>query len=182
MSKSTESASLQVTSVLKPFSLFALSFVMFENAETLHWSALTRPYGQAERALGELAHALKTTPLHATWLWRELTRVSVTIAQIQGYRVQVGQLRLALIGAPLERDDNTSGLAAAKRFFLAAEPLLRGVPEADSRLALLPASWHDGDAEHGQGDPDAPGPIDGGGDAEKKQLLGLLVSAVPIPR
>ena len=161
---------------------FTICFVktMFDDAETLNPSLLLRPYGKAERALGELAHVLRATPLHPTWLWRELTRVSVIIAQICGYRVQTNQLRMALIGAPVERHDNTSGLAAAKRVFLAAEPLFRTGSETDSRLALLPTFWDDVDVEHGQGGLDAPGDIDGAGEVartqqeERKQLLDLV--------
>ncbi|MGI9508924.1 MAG: hypothetical protein ACR2QJ_06205 [Geminicoccaceae bacterium] len=159
---------------------------MFDDAETANLPILLRPYGKAERALGELAFALRTTPLHATWLWRELTRVSVLIAQIRGYRVRVSQLRMALIGAPLDPNDNTSGLAAAKRIFLAAEPLFRSGSQTDSALALLPAFWHEGGEPHGQGSLDATAGVDGAGEVarpqrmarpqqgERQQLLGLV--------
>ena len=147
---------------------------MLDAAETANLSILLRPYGKAERALGELTYALRITPLHSTWIWRELTRVSVIIAQIRGYRVQTGQLRLALIGAPLKRDDNTSGLAAAKRVFLAAEPFFRKASETDSSRRLLPIFWDDRDVEHGQDGLDASDRIEGAGDAERKQLQGLV--------
>lgn len=143
---------------------------MLDCADAVHLSVLLRPYGKAERALGELACALRTTPLHATWLWRELTRVSVIIAQIQGYRVRLDHLRLQLIGTPPPVEHNTSGLAAAKRVFLASEPLFRAGSETDSRLHLLPVFWQEGDEQHGDACPDQ----DKAGEAERRQLLGLV--------
>jgi len=116
---------------------------MLENTEILQWPLLARPYGQAEHALGRLAHALETTPLHATWLWREITRVAVTIAQAGGYQAKVDQLRMTLIGAPVDAHDNTSGLAAAKRIFLTATPLFCTGQSADSKGSLWPAFWED---------------------------------------
>ncbi|MGI9450171.1 MAG: hypothetical protein ACR2QH_05990 [Geminicoccaceae bacterium] len=140
---------------MKFFPSFAFLQSMFDHTDSIDWPALVRPYGQAERALGELAFALESTRLHPTFLWRELTRIAAIIAQIRGYRVQAGQLRLVLIGAPVDADDNTSGLAAAKRIFLAAEPLFRAGAETESRLALLPAFWHDGGNEPPQAGSDA---------------------------
>lgn len=145
---------------------------MLENADTINPSVLLRPYGKAERALGELAFALRATPLHTTWLWRELTRISVVIAQIHGHRVRVSQLRLALIGAPLERDHNTSGLAAAKRVFLAAEPLLlQSLPKTDSTWTLLPAFWHDEDTEQVLDDSEATTGSDRAGEVARPQQV-----------
>lgn len=109
--------------------------------DTLHWPDIVMPLATAERSLGRLAHALETTTLHATWLWREMTRVSVLIAQASGYHARVDQLRLALIGAPLERDDHTPGLAAAKRIFLSAVPLFRKAHQTDSIESLWPQHW-----------------------------------------
>jgi len=161
---------------LKLFCSFHLVQVMLDCAETVHPSVLLRPYGQAERALGELACALRTTPLHATWLWRELTRVSAIIAQIQGYRVRVDHLRLQLIGAPPPVEHNTSGLAAAKRVFLASEPLFRTGSETDSRLTLLPVFWQEGDEQHGDAcsDKERAGEVTWPQQAERRQLLGLV--------
>ena len=98
---------------------------MFDRTDSVHWPDVVRPLAKAERALGRLAHALETTRLHQTWLWRELTRVAVTIAQAGGYHAKVDQLRMMLIGVSIDRDDNTTGLAAAKRVFLTATPLFR---------------------------------------------------------
>ncbi|MGI9508725.1 MAG: hypothetical protein ACR2QJ_05175 [Geminicoccaceae bacterium] len=114
---------------------------MLDNTETINWPLLARPYGQAERALGHLAHALETTRLHQTWLWREITRASVTIVQAGGYQANVEQLRRSLIGAPIDGDDNTSGLAAARRVFLTAAPLFRNKQNTDSQSQLWPAFW-----------------------------------------
>ena len=116
---------------------------MISNPKTINWPVLSRPYGRAERALGRLAHGLETSPLHATWIWREITRVSVAIAQAGGYHAKVDQLRLALIGAPLASEDNTPGLAAAKRVFLASAPLFRPIGHADSKSAPWPRFWQD---------------------------------------
>ncbi|MGI9506177.1 MAG: hypothetical protein ACR2RE_24310 [Geminicoccaceae bacterium] len=88
-----------------------------------------------------MAHALKITALHPTWLWREITRIAVTITQASGYQVNVDQLRMTLIGAPIDREDNTTGLAAAKRVFLAAAPLFRVGRQADSTSDLWPRFW-----------------------------------------
>ena len=60
---------------------------MLDAPESLHWQALIRPHGSAERALGKLAFALESSPLHGTWLWREIARAAVMIAQAQGYKV-----------------------------------------------------------------------------------------------
>ncbi|MEM8950690.1 MAG: hypothetical protein AAGC99_15290 [Pseudomonadota bacterium] len=153
---------------------------MMDNPEHLNWSVLARSYGKAERALGELAHALQTTPLHATWLWREITRTSVIIAQIRGYRVRIEQLRMTLIGAPLGREDETPGLAAAKRIFIAAEPSFRTELETDSKSALLPIFWRDEDGAHGQDGWDETAGMDGAGEvawpqqADRKQLQSLV--------
>ncbi len=130
---------------------------MLDVAKIVNPSILLHPYGKAERGLGKIAHALRATPLHTAWLWRELTRTSIVIAQIQGYRAQVGQLRMALIGAPVERHDNTPGLAAARRVFLAAEPLFRSAAETDSNQPLLPAFWDDEGVQSGLDGPDGAG-------------------------
>ncbi len=116
---------------------------MFEEFSTLHWSGLIRPYGQAERALGRLANALETSSLYPTWLWREITRASVTIAQASGHYSKINQLRLALIGAPLGREHQTAGLAAAKRVFLASAPLFRQGSKADSGGIPWPRFWNE---------------------------------------
>ena len=114
---------------------------MFDDTETVNPSVLLRPYGKAERALGRLAHALEITPLHLTWLWRELARSAVIIAQTSGHHARVDHLRLALIGAPIDLKDNTSGLAAAKRIFLAAAPLFYIGDQTDSNDTLWPQFW-----------------------------------------
>jgi len=155
---------------------------MLDNTETIAWPLLARPYGQAERALGRLAHALETTPLHATWLWREITRVAVTIAQAGGYQTRVDQLRMTLIGAPVDHDDNTSGLAAAKRVFLSATPLFRTSHQADSKDTLWPTIWAshrlDGDSETLQpGDASLPigaSLLEGAGEGMGGQLIALV--------
>ena len=115
---------------------------MFRDPEVIQWSSLARPYGRAERVLGRLACALDATTLHHTWLWREITRVSVIIAQANGYHARVDQLRLTLIGAPIEREQKTPGLAAAKRVFLASAPLFRKRHYADSLSTPWPSYWH----------------------------------------
>ena len=81
------------------------------------------------------------TPLHTTWLWRELTRVAVAIAQAGGYQAKADQLRMTLIGAPVDHDDNTTGLAVAKRVFLDAAPLFRANRQTDSKDTLWPEFW-----------------------------------------
>jgi len=111
---------------------------MFDQVETINWPTLVRSYGMAERALGDLAHALRATTLHSSWLWRELTRVSVTLAHIRSYRVQVDQVQMALAGVPLDRDDHEPGVAAARRVFLAAAPLFRNMSQTESPGALWP--------------------------------------------
>lgn len=116
---------------------------MPDSRETLHWSQLARPYGKAERALGRLAHALDSSRLHQTWLWREISRTSVMIVQAGGYQANVDQLRRMLIGAPIEGDENTSGLAAAKRVFLTAATLFRRSRKTDSSNGLWPEFWTD---------------------------------------
>jgi hypothetical protein len=70
--------------------------ILFEFTDVPSWSELARPCGEAERALGQLAHALHVTRLHPTWLWREITRTAVTIAQTSDYQVGIDQLRMAL--------------------------------------------------------------------------------------
>lgn len=114
---------------------------MFDRPDTVHWPDVVRPLASAERALGRLAQALETTPLHQAWLWREITRIAAAIAQNSGYLVSQDQLRMALIGAPVDPDDNTTGLAAAKRIFLAAAPLMRAHQQTDSKEALWPHFW-----------------------------------------
>ncbi|MDH3661596.1 MAG: hypothetical protein OEU92_16470 [Alphaproteobacteria bacterium] len=114
---------------------------MFDRTDTVHWPDVVRPLAKAERALGRLAQALETTALHQAWLWRETTRIAAIIAQNSGYQVSQDQLRMALIGAPVDPDDNTTGLAAAKRIFLAAAPLFRAHQQADSKEALWPQFW-----------------------------------------
>lgn len=116
---------------------------MLGSSDTLRWSILVRPYGQAERALGRLANALAASSLHPTWLWREITRASVTIAQASGHQSKVNQLRLALIGAPLGREHHTTGLAAAKRVFLTSTPLFRQSKNADSGGIAWPRFWNE---------------------------------------
>ena len=154
-----------------------------DRVDSLNPSQLLRPYGLAERALGRLAHGLEATPLHATWLWRELTRVAVVITQAGGYHARVDRLRAALIGAPLEREDSTPGLAAARRVFLASAELFRSHRQADSDLALWPRFWTshrlDGcEALHPDGDHDAgrAGGVDGPAEEglERGQLMRLV--------
>ncbi len=125
---------------------------MLDTPETLHWQALIRPHGSAERALGKLAFALESSPLHGTWLWREIARAAVTIAQAQGYKVSSEQLRRALIGLALARTDQTPGLGAAKRIFLEAEPLFRQHQSTDSSEVLWPRFWQDQSAAAGGDD------------------------------
>lgn len=153
---------------------------MFDRADTLHWPDVVRPLSTAGMALGRLAHALEASPLHATWLWREITRSAVAIAHASGYHAKVDHLRLALIGAPLEREDNTSGLAAAKRVFLASAPLFRSRQYADSMEMPWPRFW-DGDAPRGGAeaeDGENPGVSDhdraGEGGTERGQLMKLV--------
>ena len=115
---------------------------MFETAISIDWGLLARPYGQAERALGRLGHALETTRLHQTWLWREITRVAVAIAQAGGHQATVDQLRRVLIGAPIDPEANSTGLAVAKRIFLTTAPIFRHSDKADSKNQLWPEFWH----------------------------------------
>ncbi len=122
---------------------------MFAPPETLHWPEIVRPLATAERALGRLGHALETTPLHQAWLWRELTRMAAELAQAGGFQVNQEQLRLTLIGAPLDADDHTAGLGAAKRIFLTASPLFREGRRTDSGSTLWPAFW-DNEASNDQ--------------------------------
>ncbi|MEM7045725.1 MAG: hypothetical protein AAF543_23180 [Pseudomonadota bacterium] len=114
---------------------------MLDRTDSIHWPDVVRPLAKAERALGRLAFALDVTTLHQTWLWRELTRTTAAITQNGGHIVGQDQLRLALIGAPVDPNDNTSGLAAAKRLFLTATPLFRLGRQADSDEPLWPAFW-----------------------------------------
>ncbi len=65
------------------FVLLPCYFIMLDAPESLHWQALIRPHGSTERALGKLAFALESSPLHGTWLWREIARAAVMIAQAQ---------------------------------------------------------------------------------------------------
>jgi len=129
---------------------------MLDPIENIDWRALAAPLAKAERELGRLAHALDTTPLHATWLWREVTRAAVAIVQASGHLAKTDQLRLALIGVPVDLDDNTAGLAAAKRIFLTATPLFRESSQTDSETDLWPTFWH-GDTPSGG---EAPRPRD----------------------
>lgn len=148
---------------------------MFDNVEMIRWPDVVRPLSTASMALGRLAHGLETTPLHATWLWREITRVAVTIAQAGGYRAKVDHLRLALIGAPIEREDNTTGLAAAKRVFLASAPRFRTIGQADSDSVLWPEFWtsHQPDGENDELTPAAGnGPSGDGGLLDEAQGSG----------
>ncbi|MGI9486714.1 MAG: hypothetical protein ACR2RF_12720 [Geminicoccaceae bacterium] len=154
---------------------------MLENTEGIAWSTLTRPLADAAAALGRLSHMLETSPLHPTWLWREMTRVSVAIAQANGHHAKVDQLRLALIGAPIALDDNTSGLAAAKRIFLASAPLFRRSQYVDSYLAPWPQFWSDepsqadgSEALHPDGGPpQADGDAPSGNEPEDDETPGL---------
>lgn len=116
---------------------------MLDNLETIHWPHVVRPLSAASMALGRLAHALEESQLHPTWLWREITRVSVLIAQANGYHARVDQLRMALIGVPLQREQKTSGLAAALRVFLDSAPLFRRGRYTDSESSPWPQFWHD---------------------------------------
>ena len=159
---------------------------MLDTPETLHWQALIRPHGSAERALGKLAFALESTPLYGTWLWREIARSAVTIAQVQGYKVSTEQLRRALIGLALARADHTPGLGAAKRIFLAAEPLFRQHRSTDSAEVLWPRFWGNepaeieleapNDATHGTNSGERAGDVDGAGQGaiECDQLMALV--------
>ena len=153
---------------------------MFDHPDTVHWPDVVRPLAKAERALGRLAQALDTTPLHATWLWREISRVAVTIAQASGYHAKVDQLRMALIGAPIDADENTTGLAAAKRIFLAATPLCRMHQQADSKETLWPHFW---DLETDEAreaddrraaDAGVPEDVGGAGEGERARLMMLV--------
>ena len=56
---------------------------------------------------------------------------------------------MMLIGVPIDRDDNTTGLAAAKRTFLAAAPLFRTGQQTNSMSELWPRFW---EADRPQGD------------------------------
>ncbi|MGI9488226.1 MAG: hypothetical protein ACR2RF_20580, partial [Geminicoccaceae bacterium] len=127
--------------------------------------------------------ALDTTKLHQTWLWREISRTSVAIVQAGGHQANVGQLRRSLIGAPLDRDDNSSGLAAARRVFLTAASLFRNNRNTDSQNQLWPEFWR-GDAPSG-GEALQPGmepAIDGAGegawlqqgDDQRERLISLV--------
>ncbi len=156
------------TSYVETVCPICFSIMMTEQAETISWSILARPYGQAERALGRLAHGLDTTPLHPTWLWRETTRIAVTIAQASGYHAKVDQLRAALIGAPVERENSTPGLAAARRVFLASVELFRAHRQADSDLALWPRFWS---GEPPQADDDHEASRAGGVDGSAEEML-----------
>ena len=115
--------------------------MVLDRNETLHWPTLARPYGEAERALGHLAHALETTRLYQGWLWREAARSAVTIVQAGGYRARVDHLQRSLIGVPVGPEDNSTGLAAAKRVFLISAPLLRTAGQTDSKDHLWPEFW-----------------------------------------
>ena len=142
------------------FWVFCFVILMFDRTDSVHWPDVVRPLAKAERALGRLAQALDTTRLHQTWLWREMTRTAATIAQNSGHQVSQDQLRMALIGAPVDPDDNTTGLAAAKRIFLAAAPLFRAHQQTDSKEALWPQFWasHRLDGNDALGDDAAPQP------------------------
>lgn len=146
---------------------------MFETSDHLQWTTLARPYGQAERALGKLAHSLETTPLHATWLWRELTRIAVTLAQISGFQTSVEPLRLALIGASLDQADHSPGLAAAIRIFLDAAPLFRQKQNADSGSDLWPRFWQEEPATT-QETPDLPEAGREGNQSPEKDVADLV--------
>jgi len=80
---------------------------------------------------------------------------------------------MALIGIPLDRDDNTSGLAAARRVFLAAEPIFRTREKADSIWEGL-AVFSDRNA--GEDHLDQTDAVDGAGKGEREQLQGLVRS------
>lgn len=150
---------------------------MMDSTEIINWQAMARPHGEAERALGRLGEALARTPLHATWLWREISRASVIIAQTSGDIVDVDQLRKALIGVPVDRAVNTTGLARAKRIFLAAAPLFRSSPLTDSNTDLWPRFWGPGaseDADHATDDQNAMESAGGAGELERRQLLSLV--------
>jgi biotin operon repressor len=178
MSKVAKQPHFQYHSMLKSFRYFALISPMLGSPESLAWPLLARPYGQAERALGRLACALEATSLHPTWLWREIARVAVAIAQASGRHAKVDQLRMALIGAPIDLEDNTSGLAAAKRIFLAAAPLFRAGRQTDSKDALWPQFWdlEGGDAASEAEDPE---PARAGeGDRERERLIALVKELV----
>ena len=110
-------------------------------------------------------------------------QVAVVITQAGGYHARVDRLRAALIGAPLEREDSTPGLAAARRVFLASAELFREHCQADSDQALWPRFWTshrlDGsEALHPDGDHDAgraggvDGPAEEGG--ARDQLMRLV--------
>ena len=140
--------------------------------ESISWPDIVRPLATAERALGRLGHALETTPLHQAWLWRELTRVATEVAQAGGYQVNQEQLRLAVIGAPLDVDDNTAGLGAAKRIFLAAAPLFREGHRTDSDEALWPAFWGSEASKHeNEPDPAEMPSMEGQGDPARLQAM-----------
>jgi len=145
---------------------------MATRTESINWPDIVRPLATAERALGRLAQALETTPLHKAWLWRELTHLSAELAQAGGYQVNQEQLRLAVIGAPLEADDNTAGLGAAKRIFLAAAPLFREGNRTDSDAGLWPTFWgSEASKDANAADPAEMPSIEGKGDRAKLEAM-----------
>ncbi len=104
---------------------------MLDRPDIPHWPTLLRPLADASSALGQLTFALKTTPLHPAWLWRETTRTAAKIAQNAGHKVQTSRLCQALAGLPMAPSEDEPGLAAARRVFLVAAPLFRTGHEAD---------------------------------------------------
>ncbi|MEZ5935898.1 MAG: hypothetical protein R3F54_29100 [Alphaproteobacteria bacterium] len=114
---------------------------MTTKAETIDWVGLAHAHGRAERALGRLGHALESTGLHLTWLWREMTRAAVVVVQAGGYRADVDSLRRVTIGVPVDPGGEGPGLAAAKRVFVTMAPLFRDLGRTDSNPALWPQFW-----------------------------------------
>lgn len=149
----------------------------FDRGGSLNASTLLRPYGRAEHALGRLGHALETTSLHATWLWREVIRASVAIVQASGHQAKVEPLQRLLIGAPISAYDNTSGVAAAKRVFLTAAPMFHVGNKADSDDVLWPQFWQSESSSASNRDeasrPDGDGRA-GVGDRQRAELVTLV--------
>ncbi|MDH3664068.1 MAG: hypothetical protein OEU92_29315 [Alphaproteobacteria bacterium] len=155
--------------------------VMLDRPDAPHWPTLLRPLCDASSALGKLAHALETTPLHPAWLWRETALVAARIGQFSGYRVRSDRLMRSLAGVPLDAAEDDTGLAAARRIFLAAAPLFRAHQQLDSpgsNLELFEPLWADHRSDSGM---PAEGPGMAAGDAaqverpgEIDQLLSLV--------
>ncbi len=146
---------------------------MINRSNLPHWPDIVRPLSTASMALGRLGYALELTPLHQAWLWRELTRLAPKIAQSAGYLANQQQVRMALIGAPIDHEDHTAGLAAAKRIFLAAAPLFREIKQTDSHNDLWPAFWDEGAGKE-ETQPDVDHAPIAGGEGDRIRLKTLV--------